>query len=215
MKFLSKQPLFFVVSAPSGGGKTTVCNNLLAHNPNLVRAITCTTRPPREGEVDGKDYYFLSKATFEQKRDAGEFVEWANVYGNFYGTLKKEILERLRAGMDVIVSVDVQGVQSINRLAQKEPLLAASLVTLFIALPTVEDLRKRLEKRASDAPEVIERRLQTARSEMATCGEFQYLLLSGTPEEDYNRAQGILWTEKMKRSRVTRSELEHYVQSFR
>jgi len=215
MKFLNSKPIFLVVSAPSGGGKTTVCNELLAANPDLQRAITCTTRAPRAGEVNGKDYYFLSQEEFRAKRDADEFIEWANVYGNFYGTLKSEIITRLEAGSDVIVSVDVQGVESISRKAKEDPVLGASLVSFFIALPSLESLHKRLQKRATDSVEVIRRRLDTARAEMETCVGFDYILLSGSIKEDYQLAQSILWAEKMKRSRVKPAELENFIASFR
>ena len=214
MEFLNSKPIFLVVSAPSGGGKTTVCNRLLASDLGLRRAITCTTRAPRAGEVDGKDYYFLTKDQFESKKAAGEFLEWANVYGNFYGTLKSEIIRRLESGQDVIVSVDVQGVASIAKMAKSDPVLSASFVSLFIALPSVDALRKRLEGRGSDSPEVIQKRLDTARAEMQTCGGFDYILLSGSMDEDYERAYAVVLAEKMKRSRVSQSDLEKYIGLF-
>ncbi|MBQ7589365.1 MAG: guanylate kinase [Verrucomicrobia bacterium] len=214
MEFLNSKPIFLVVSAPSGGGKTTVCNRLLTSDLGLQRAITCTTRAPRSGEVDGKDYYFLTKDQFESKKAADEFLEWANVYGNFYGTLKSEIIRRLEAGQDVIVSVDVQGVASIAKMARNDPVLSNSFVSLFIALPSIEALRKRLEGRGSDSPEVIQKRLDTARAEMQTCGGFDYILLSGSMDEDYERAYAIVLAEKMKRSRVSQSDLEKYIGLF-
>ena len=191
-----------------------MCNRLLASDLGLQRAITCTTRAPRPGEVDGKDYYFLTKDQFESKKAADEFLEWANVYGNFYGTLKSEIIRRLELGQDVIVSVDVQGVASIAKMAKNDPVLSASFVSLFIALPSVEALRKRLEGRGSDSPEVIQKRLDTARAEMQTCGGFDYILLSGSMDEDYERAYAVVLAEKMKRSRVSQSDLEKYIGLF-
>ena len=214
MEFLNSKPIFLVVSAPSGGGNTTVCNRLLASDLGLQRAITCTTRAPRPGEVDGKDYYFLTKDQFESRKAANEFLEWANVYGNFYGTLKSEIIRRLEAVQDVIVSVDVQGVASIAKMAKSDPVLSASFVSLFIALPSVDALRKRLEGRGSDSPEVIQKRLDTARAEMQTCGGFDYILLSGSMDEDYERAHAVVLAEKMKRSRVSQSDLEKYIGLF-
>lgn len=214
MEFLNSKPIFLVVSAPSGGGKTTVCNRLLTSDLGLQRAITCTTRAPRPGEVDGKDYYFLTKDQFESRKAANEFLEWANVYGNFYGTLKSEIIRRLEAGQDVIVSVDVQGVASIAKMAKSDPVLSASFVSLFIALPSVDALRKRLEGRGSDSPEVIQKRLDTALAEMQTCGGFDYILLSGSMDEDYERAHAVVLAEKMKRSRVSQSDLEKYIGLF-
>ena len=190
------------ISAPSGGGKTTVCNALLKAHPELRRAITC-------------DYYFLSPEEFESKRQKGEFLEWANVYGNYYGTLKSEILSRLKRGEDVIVSVDVQGIASIREQSYRDESLRESLVTLFIALPGIGELKARLAGRGTDSAEVIERRLNTAKAEMETCGGFDYILLSGTREEDFERAQAILLCEKMKRVRLAEGELESFLNSFR
>src|SRR5438093_8568240 len=113
--------LLIVISAPSGGGKTTVSHQILATNPNAVRAITCTTRPPREGEQDGVDYYFLDAASFLKRVQAGHFLEHATVHGNSYGTLKSEVLGKLRQGKDVVLSVDVQGAATIRQQASEDP----------------------------------------------------------------------------------------------
>ncbi len=110
-------PLLILISAPSGGGKTTLCQQLLATNPNVTRVVTCTTRPPREGERDGVDYYFIDAATFQKRVQAGEFLEHATVYGHRYGSTKSEVLARLRQGRDVLLSVDVQGVAAIRSQA--------------------------------------------------------------------------------------------------
>src|SRR5439155_25827253 len=113
-------PLLIVVSAPSGGGKTTLCQQLLAQDPNMVRAVTCTTRPPRPGEQDGIDYYFLDASTFLKRVQAGNFLEHATVYGNSYGTLKSEVLGKLRQGKDVVLNVDVQGAATIRAEAETD-----------------------------------------------------------------------------------------------
>lgn len=215
MKFLNEQPLLFVVSAPSGAGKTTVCNALLQRFPQLHRAVTCTTRPPRTGEVHGKDYYFLAKEEFDTRKNAGDFVEWANVYGNYYGTLKSEITDLLRQGKDIIVSVDVQGVLSIKKLSQTDALIRQSLVTMFIALPDPESFRMRLGKRGTDSAEVIQRRVDTATKEMETMGEFDYVLLSGTMEEDADRAASIFLAEKMKTGRSDAEEIARFLEKFK
>src|SRR4030095_2581047 len=120
MKAETPGPLLLVISAPSGGGKTTLCQQLLATNPNVTRAITCTTRPPRKGEQDGHDYYFLDAETFLRRVQAGHFLEHATVYGNSYGTLKSEVLGKMRQGKDVLLSVDVQGVAAICDKANEE-----------------------------------------------------------------------------------------------
>src|SRR6266404_1195325 len=114
-------PLLIVISAPSGGGKTTLCQQLLAARPNVTRAITCTTRAPRPGEQDGVDYYFLDASSFLKRVQAGNFLEHATVYGNSYGTLKAEVLGKLRQGRDVLLNVDVQGAATIHERAKEDP----------------------------------------------------------------------------------------------
>jgi guanylate kinase len=128
-------PLLIVISAPSGTGKTTLCEQLLAVLPNLSRAITCTTREPRPGEQDGVDYYFLDAATFLKRVQAGNFLEHATVHGNSYGTLKSEVLGRMRQGQDVLLTVDVQGAATIRQKAEEDPELGKALVSVFLTPP--------------------------------------------------------------------------------
>src|ERR1043165_8449511 len=140
-------PLLIVLSAPSGTGKTTLCEQLLLARPNLTRAITCTTREPRSGEQDGVDYYFMDAATFLKRVQAGNFLEHATVYGNSYGTLKSEVLGKLRQGKDVVLNVDVQGAAAIRSEAEADPELKRALVTVFLAPPSLAVLEERLKKR--------------------------------------------------------------------
>lgn len=200
-------PLMFLISAPSGAGKTTLCRRLLEASPNMRRAITCTTRPPREGEQDGVDYHFLDAATFLRRVESGHFLEHATVYGNSYGTLKNEVSEKLDKGFDVLINVDVQGAASIRKVAQDDVLLRAALVTLFLTAPTMAVLEQRLRQRASDSEEIIARRLNVARQEAAQWRHFDYLLLSGTPEEDTQRALSILQAERLRPRRAVPPEL--------
>jgi len=194
-------PILLLISAPSGAGKTTLCTNLLEAVPNLRRAITCTTRAPREGEQDGVDYHFLDPATFLRRVESGHFLEHANVYGNSYGTLRSEVLEKLAGGFDVLINVDVQGAASIRRLAGADAALEAALVTLFLSPPGMDILEKRLRNRGSDSEEVVKRRLAVSLQEAAQWRHFDYLLLSGTPEEDTRRALAILQAERMRTRR--------------
>jgi guanylate kinase len=195
-------PLLILISAPSGGGKTTVCNQLLAARPNLTRAITCTTRAPRPGEKNDVDYYFLDPSDFQRRVQAGEFIEHATVFGRSYGLLRSELLDKLRRGRDVLVNVDVQGAATIRAQAQKEPELAGALVTVFLTPPSLSVLEERLKKRAADAPEEIQKRLGIARKEIAQWVHFDYLLISTTIPEDLRRMLVIVEAEKM---RVARS----------
>jgi guanylate kinase len=200
-------PLLIIVSAPSGGGKTTVCQQLLSARPDMTRAITCTTRPPREGERDGVDYYFLDAACFLKRVQAGNFLEHATVYGHSYGTLKSEVLEKLRHGKDVLLIVDVQGASSIRDRAQEDPELKRALVSVFLTPQSLTQLETRLKKRGTDSTAVINRRLGVARQEITQWKHFDYLLISDTITEDLRRMLAIVEAEKMKSGRAQPPDL--------
>jgi guanylate kinase len=200
-------PLLILISAPSGGGKTTLCEKLLAACPRMTRAVTCTTRAPRVGEKDGVDYYFLEAGNFLKRLQAGNFLEHATVYGNSYGLLKSELLGKLREGKDVLLNVDVQGAATIREKALEDPELSRALVTVFLTPPTVEVLEQRLKKRGTDEPAVVKKRLGVARQEVAQWKNFNYLLISTSKPEDLRRMLAIVETEKM---RVARSEAPEF-----
>src|SRR6266436_4112235 len=168
-------PLLVLLSAPSGGGKTTLCQQLLSARRDMARAITCTTREPRPGEQDGVDYYFLDAASFLRRVQAGNFLEHATVYGQSYGTLKSEVLSKLRQGKDVVLSVDVQGAATIREKAQEDPELKKALISVFLTPPSLAVLKERLKKRGTDSPAAIQTRLKVARQEIAQWKNFEYL----------------------------------------
>jgi guanylate kinase len=200
-------PLLILISAPSGGGKTTLCHHLLAARPDMTRAITCTTRAPRPGEKDGLDYYFFRPAEFQRRQQAGEFIEHATVFGWRYGILRSELLGQLHSGQDVLLNVDVQGAATIRERARSEPELKHALVTVFLTPPSIKVLDERLKKRASDSPAEIRKRLGIARQEIAQWKNFDYLLISLSVQEDLRRMLAIIEAEKM---RVTRSPAQEF-----
>jgi guanylate kinase len=200
-------PLLILISAPSGAGKTTLCDLLLEVLPQLTRAITCTTRAPRAGEKDGVDYHFFTAEEFLKRLHAGNFLEHATVYGNSYGILKSELLGRLRAGKDVLLNVDVQGAATIREQAETEPELKRALVTIFLTPPSVAVLEERLRKRGLDAAAVIQKRLAVARQEISQWKNFDYLLISGDKQEDLRRALAIIESEKMRTARSQPPEI--------
>lgn len=201
-------PLLLLVSAPSGAGKTTLVERILAARPEMKRAVTCTTRPPRDGERDGVDYHFLSVAEFERGLRRRKFLEHARVYGHRYGLWRSEALKKLRAGADVLISLDVQGAAILRGKADVEPELRRSLVTLFLAPPSLAELERRLRKRGADSEKAIARRLRAAKRELRQWSRFDYMLLSGSRESDLRRALAIIDAEKMRcvRSRAPRAE---------
>lgn len=194
--------LLLVISAPSGGGKTTLCDALLKADPNTVRAVTCTTRLPREGEKDAVDYYFLDASDFLKRVQAGNFLEHATVYGNSYGTLKSEVLGKLRQGRDVILNIDVQGAAAIQAKAADDEEMRNALVTVFLAPPSLSVLEERLRKRNSDSPSTIAKRLSVARHEINQWKHFDYLIVSSTVAEDLARLRGIVTAEKLRNFRA-------------
>jgi guanylate kinase len=174
---MKTKPLFIVLSAPSGCGKSTLIDMLLQEYPDIVYSISCTTRAPRGEEEDGLDYHFLEKACFEQLLAEDAFLEYAKVHDNYYGTLKQPIVDVLNEGNSMILDIDVQGAAKVRdyvkALPNTDP-LKIGYVDIFISPPSMEELRDRLERRGTDAPAVIERRLANAEGEMARAGEYMF-----------------------------------------
>lgn len=195
---LQKKGILFIVSGPSGSGKTTLCERLQA-NKEAYYAISCTTRSPRPGEENGKDYFFLSQEQFKQKIETNAFLEYAEVHGNFYGTLKSEIVKRLELGLDVVMDIDVKGADLIRSC--DDALIQSALVDVFITPKNEEELEKRLVGRATDAQEIIAKRLKNALGELQHHEKYSYLLVSGEKESDYSRFFAILQAERLKQSR--------------
>ncbi len=191
MNSAASAAVLLLISAPSGGGKTTVCRRLLAATPGLERAITCNTRAPRGGERGSVDYHFQTAEEFQRRVAAGAFPEHATVYANRYGTLKSEVLGRLRHGRDVLLNIDVQGAASVRAAAAADPEIGGTLVTAFLLPPSLEELRRRLAGRGEDAPEVIARRL-------AGAPHFGYIVPSGTMDDDLASMRAILRAEKLR-----------------
>ena len=194
--------LLVVISAPSGGGKTTLCHQLLAARSDMTRAITCTTREPRKGEQDGEDYYFLDAGSFLKRVQAGNFLEHATVYGHSYGILKSEVLGKLRSGKDVLLNVDVQGAATVRERAEADPELSRSLVSVFLTPASLTVLEQRLRKRGTDTAAAIQKRLGVARQEIAQWKNFDYLILSRSVAEDLGRMQAIVEAEKIRTARA-------------
>jgi len=179
---------------------------MLTQNPALKRVITCTTRSPRSGEINGQDYHFLTMPEFERRVAAGEFLEQALVYGNRYGTLRSSVLDTLRSGSDVLLNIDVQGAASIRRVAEEDPEIRCALVTVFLTPRTLVELESRLRGRGSESEEVVARRLAAAPIEVGEAVHFDYLVVSETREWDLRRVQSIYEAEKVRRHRVELGE---------
>ena len=183
----------FVISAPSGAGKTTLCTALRTTR-DFVYSVSCTTRAPRPGEIDGEDYHFLSVEQFRAYVEAGEFLEHAEVHGNFYGTLRGRVLDQLQVGVDVLIDIDTQGAATIR--ANSHQAIQDALADVFIMPPSREELRRRLVKRGSETPEQIERRLGNAAREMARWRDYRYTIISGSVEEDLAKFRAIMKAER-------------------
>ena len=191
--------ILFVISAPSGAGKSTICSSL-RQTSDTVYSVSCTTRPPRAGEIDGEDYHFLETADFERRIAAGDFLEHAKVHGHYYGTLRQSIVEHLRRGIDVLVDIDTQGAALIRQNA--DPFIRDSLVDIFIMPPNIGELRHRLSKRGTETNEQIERRLTTAAVEMKCWREYRYTIISGSMEEDLTKFRAITRAERYLSRRI-------------
>ncbi len=192
------QPILMVVSAPSGAGKTTLCDRLAAEFAKVTYSISCTTRKPRLGEIDGTNYHFLTGEEFAARRERGAFLESACVHGYWYGTLREEVLEALSRGHDVLMDLDVQGAQSVRdyvRQAGVRDPLKRRHVDVFIAPPSIEDLKRRLRGRGQDDAEVIRRRLERAEAERRHAHEFDYLILNDRLDDSYDALRSVFLAE--------------------
>lgn len=202
----SPSPLLIVISAPSGGGKTTLCQELLAARPDMTRAITCTTRAPRPGEKEGVDYYFLDPGTFLRRVQAGHFLEHATVYGNSYGTLRSEVLDKMRQGKDVLLNIDVQGAASVRECVEHDGDLKQAFISVFLTPQSLQILEERLKKRGQDTPSIIQKRLSVARQELAQWKNFDYMIISTSIQEDLRRMVAVVEAEKMRQCRAQAPE---------
>jgi guanylate kinase len=186
----------FVVSSPSGGGKGTLIRHVLEVVENLRYSVSYTTRAPRPGEVDGREYFFVNREIFEEMAGAGEFLEWACVHGNLYGTAKNQVIEETAAGADIILEVDVQGAASVRQLLMDS-------VSIFILPPSFEVLRQRLIARGTDSPEELELRLRNAPEELKQYSAFDYVIINDEVDRAMGQLAAIIYAE---RARCMRQE---------
>jgi guanylate kinase len=194
---LRRRGLMLILSSPSGAGKTTLTRDLLRlPELDLALSVSVTTRTRRSSEVDGVDYHFISQKQFEAMRDADELLEWAKVHGNYYGTPRGPVEERLTKGLDVVFDIDYQGAQQVRLKAPDD------VVTIFILPPSMGELKSRLERRAEDPKEVIARRLENARTEIAHWEEYDHVLINDDLQETFDTIRSILISERSKASRA-------------
>ena len=194
---LARRGLLFILSSPSGAGKTTLSRKLLAEDEDIQLSVSATTRAPRPGEVDGKDYHFVTDETFDRMVEEDDFYEWAPVFDNRYGTPKGAIREGLKRGQDYLFDIDWQGTQ---QLKQKDD---QDVVTVFVLPPSLDELRRRLEARAQDSAGVIDSRMARARNEISHWAEYDYVVINDDMDACFAQICEILHAERMRRKRQT------------
>lgn len=192
---LNRRGLLFVLSSPSGAGKTTISRKLLAADDNIALSISATTRPPRPGEIDGKDYHFVDVETFKRMAADNEFLEWAHVFGHRYGTPRAPVEAMLDAGKDVLFDIDWQGAQQLYQEAGPD------VVRVFILPPSMEELERRLRSRNTDSDEVIAARMARAANEISHWDGYDYVLINDQVDPCFDEVQAILRAERLKRRR--------------
>ncbi len=192
---VARRGLMLVLSSPSGAGKTTLSRLLLEGDPAIDLSISVTTRPPRPGEVDGRDYHFIDRAQFDAMVARGELLEWAQVFSNSYGTPRGPVEKALSGGRDVLFDIDWQGTQQLREKGR------ADLVSVFVLPPSIPDLEQRLKSRAQDAPDVIRSRMAKASDEMSHWAEYDYVIINRQVADAFEDVRAILGAERLKRER--------------
>jgi len=198
----SRYGILFVISAPSGAGKTTLVE-ALRKTPSLFYSVSCTTRAPRSGEIDGEDYRFLSDTDFQARVKAGEFLEYAQVHGDHYGTLRDPVVVNLKKGVDVLIDIDTQGAATIRNC--DDPFIRAAFADIFIMPPDLDELRRRLMKRGTETADQIELRLANAAREMQFWRDYRYTIISKSMEEDLKKFRHIIAAESFLSRRLIHS----------
>jgi guanylate kinase len=195
MAELSRRGVMLVLASPSGAGKSSISRAIFAQDPNISLSVSVTTRARRTDELDGRDYHFINVAEFERMRAAGELLESAEVHGNYYGTPRGHVEEKLTQGRDILFDIDFQGTLQLLERARED------MVTVFILPPSIRELRKRLERRAQDSKAVIDKRLKNARIEMDHFGEYDYVIINRDLEDSVQKVRTILAAARLARTR--------------
>ena len=195
--------ILFIITGPSGAGKTSILKRVMKEVENLEFSVSYTTRPRRPGEVDGRDYFFVDEERFKKMVEEGEFLEWAIVHGYYYGTSKKFIDERLEKNGDLLLDIDVQGALNVKRMN-------LDMVSVFIAPPSLEDLEKRLRKRGTDSEYDLKRRLEDAKWELSKISEFEYLIVNDFLEKSVEKLKSIITAERMRTKRIKLERLPFF-----
>ncbi|HVW91365.1 MAG TPA: guanylate kinase [Devosia sp.] len=202
----ARRGVMLVLASPSGAGKSSITRSLFEQDPNIGLSVSVTTRPRRKDEVNGQHYHFIDVPTFRRMQADGELLESAEVHGNFYGTPRAHVEEQLAAGRDILFDIDYQGTLQLYEKCR------ADMVTVFILPPSIRELRARLERRAQDSAEIIERRLRNARREMDHYAEYDYVLVNEDLEVSTQRVRSILAAGRLARPRLT--ELDRFVRDL-
>jgi guanylate kinase len=202
----ARRGVMMVLASPSGAGKSSISRTIFEQDPNIKLSVSVTTRARRSDEVEGKHYYFIDIPTFERMKREGELLESAEVHGNFYGTPRARVEERLSAGHDILFDIDYQGTLQLYEKCR------ADMVTIFILPPSIKELRKRLERRAQDSQETIEKRLRNARIEMDHWQEYDYVLVNEDLEVSCARVRSILAAARLERPRL--AEMASFVKDL-
>jgi len=187
-------PFLIVISSPSGAGKSTLCKMIIKNDPDVKLSISATTRKQRPGEIDGQDYFFISKEKYDQMIDNQEFLEHAHIFDNYYGTPEKMVKDELENGNDVLFDIDWQGARQLFQKFKKE-----DVVTIFILPPSMDELHKRLQTRAQDNEEVVLRRMEKAKDEVSHYDEYDFVLINDDLEKTYQKIHRIISAHRIKR----------------